>query len=276
MEQVMASQRKRTMRWRAVEFAAKRGFFVTRRTDLPRLRDFIESLHPVTTDRELIRLGSASDGGYLVPDDLDGIVACFSPGVGKSADFEAAVASRGIPCYLADASVEKPPISGPLIHFDRKFVGVFEDDRSTTMDRWVKRHAPPAGDLLLQMDIEGAEFACLLNVSEEVLSRFRIIVVELHHLNRLADPVGLDFISASLNRLLAFFHVVHIHPNNLVLPMRVDGLPVPIGLEVTLLRRDRGQVTGYATQFPHPLDRPNLPRIADFPLPDEWHKGAAN
>ena len=37
-------------------------------------------LSPCSNGHSLIRVGAARDGGYLVPDDLEGIVACFSPG----------------------------------------------------------------------------------------------------------------------------------------------------------------------------------------------------
>jgi hypothetical protein len=228
-------------------------------------------LHPVTTDKELIRIGGEGDGGYLVPDDLDGVVTCFSPGVGAVASFEAALAVRGIRCYMADAFVAGPPISHALIHFDKKFLGVVNDDSTITLDAWVKTRAPPDGDLLLQMDIEGAEWHVFLNVTDEILKRFRIIVVELHSLNRLIDKFGFDLILATLDRLLRQFHVVHIHPNNGVQPLNASGLTIPRCLEVTFLRRDRAQPKGYAKQFPHPLDRKNVPDLPDLVLPAEWY-----
>jgi hypothetical protein len=45
-------------------------------------------MRPVSTKYDLIRLGSPHDGGYLVPDCLVGIQACFSLGVSKVANFE--------------------------------------------------------------------------------------------------------------------------------------------------------------------------------------------
>jgi hypothetical protein len=42
----------------------------------------LERLYPVEGGHPLIRVGPDGDGGYLLPDDLSGIVACFSPGVG--------------------------------------------------------------------------------------------------------------------------------------------------------------------------------------------------
>ena len=83
--------------------------------------DLVKRLHPRLTEHPLIRLGGMGDGGYLVPDDLEGIEACFSPGVSDHASFEAALIARGIRCYLADASVSQAPITGDFAHFTPKF-----------------------------------------------------------------------------------------------------------------------------------------------------------
>src|SRR5262249_38221987 len=102
------------MKKTAVDILATLGISVSRWVDVQLVRRLIERLHPVTTDKKLIRIGGGGDGGYLVPDDLGGVVACFSPGVGAVASFEAALLSRGIPCYLVDASVTRPPIPDTL------------------------------------------------------------------------------------------------------------------------------------------------------------------
>jgi hypothetical protein len=257
---------------KALELLANRGVSLSRCIDVQILKRLIERMHPRTTSFDLIRVGGEGDGGYLVPDDFEGIVGCFSPGVDVVASFESAIVARGIPCFLADASVSGPPIADPLIHFDQKFLGVVDDDVTTTMDAWVKTYAAPTGDLILQMDIEGAEWPVLLNMSNEVLNRFRIIVLELHFLERLFDQVGFDFIFASLDRLLRRYHVVHLHPNNIVSPVTASGLTIPRLLEVTLLRNDRARPTGYAKQFPHPLDRQNLTDRRDNVLPACWFR----
>jgi hypothetical protein len=259
------------MKRAVINILATFGISVTRCVDVQSVRRLIERLHPVTTDKELIRIGEEGDGGYLVPDDLDGVVACFSPGVGTVASFEAALVARGICCCLADASVAGPPIPDTLIHFDKKFLGVVNDETTITLDAWVKSCAPLDGDLILQMDIEGAEWQVFLNVSDEILRRFRIIVVELHSLEQLIDKVGFNLMFAVLDRLLRQFHVVHTHPNNVVPALNPRGLPVPRFLEVTFLRRDRAQPTGYAKRFPHPLDRKNVPHLPDLVLPGEWY-----
>ena len=48
----------------------------------------INKLKPHDLGYALIRVGPANDGGYLIPDILNEIDYCFSPGVGNKTDFE--------------------------------------------------------------------------------------------------------------------------------------------------------------------------------------------
>ena len=57
-----------------------------------------------------IRIGSENDGGYLIPDDLYDIGACYSPGVDVNVSFEKELLiSKNINSHLADFSVNAPP-----------------------------------------------------------------------------------------------------------------------------------------------------------------------
>ena len=96
------------------------------------------------------------------------------------------------------------------------------------------------GDLLLQMDIEGAEWLALAQVSDRVLSRFRIIVLELHGL-RPGGPRRRDDVPAGAREA---GRPVRRRP-----PPRQQRQPdvpqpnydiAPI-VELTLLRKDRSQ-----------------------------------
>lgn len=249
------------------------GISVAKQADRGAVRRLIARLHPVVTHVPLVRLGAGGDGGYLVPDDLEGIAACFSPGVDDRASFESAMIARGIPCFLADRSVEAPPFANAMIRFERKFLGAIDDDATLTLDRWVADNAPGNDDLVLQMDIEGAEWIVLLNTTSETLRRFRVIVMEVHDLERLFDKHAFPIIEAAFLRLLQDFHLVHNHPNNYGGAVRVGDLVIPRVLELTWLRKDRADAIANARQFPHPLDVVNDPKSADIALPPQWFGG---
>jgi len=256
---------------RVVSAFLRAGVCLSKQADEGTVRDLIASLHPVTTCFPLIRIGDDGDGGYLLPDDLDGISACFSPGVSHWAPFETDLIGRGIPCFLADASVDEAPIKGAS--FIKKFVGVIDDDTTIRLDDWVAEFAPNEGDLLLQMDIEGAEWPVLLNASAAVLRRFRIMVIEFHDLERLMDEHALPIIAGVFARLLRDFHIVHNHPNNYGRTVHKGDLVIPRVMEMTFLRKDRAEASGFATTFPHPFDRTNAPHQADVALPTAWYGG---
>src|ERR1043165_4264971 len=81
------------------------------------LRNLIARLKPVDPGRTLCRLGGPHDGGYLVPDDFEGMGHSFSPGVGPSIDFDLDVARRGLQVHFADGSVPGLPASHPNYTF---------------------------------------------------------------------------------------------------------------------------------------------------------------
>src|SRR5947209_3762865 len=95
----------------------------SRATETHKILDFLSLVRPVKTNHDLIRIGGDTDGGYLVPNDFENIDICFSPGVSEVADFEADLAKRGIKCFLADYSVQAPPISNALFDFEKKYLG---------------------------------------------------------------------------------------------------------------------------------------------------------
>ena len=249
-------------------------FAVNRYTRSEQMEAFVRALHPVQAD--LIRVGPEADGGYLVPDVLDGIVACFSPGVGTCSDFELECAERGMVVFLADATVTGPAAEHPNFRFTKKFIGGYSDDTTVTLDEWVSESLAaegigPEGDLLLQMDIEGGEFASLIALSPELLRRFRVLTIEFHYLAQLAEDPFFALAASMFGKLLESHVVVHSHPNNCYLSVGIGGVPVPQVLELTFVRRDFDLGTGFATVFPHPLDADNLERPTVV-LPPAWYR----
>lgn len=233
------------------------------------IRDLIERLRPMCSDFPLIRMGSEHDGGYLVPDDLTGIAACISPGVSDECSFDTDAAARGMEVFMADASVDGPPTNNPHFHFSKLFFDTYNSDTTTTLDAFCADIAP-GEDLLLEMDIEGAEYRVLQSTSDALIRRFRIIIVEFHSLTSLFTPFGFDQISSVFGKLVRSHAVVHIHPNNAGPAFTKGDIAIPPTLEFTFHRRDRATFARRPLPFPHPLDGPNDVSVPDVVLPPIW------
>lgn len=253
-----------------VSLCLNAGIIVGKQIGNNNIMELLKRLYPVSSGIPLVRIGDTNDGTYLIPDDLQGIFACFSPGVSNRASFEEFFVQRGVRCYLADASVDKAPIQSDLVEFTKKFVGAVNDDYTLRMDDWVATRCPGSEDLLLQMDIESAEWHVLLDTSPSTIDRFRIICLELHDMERIFDKFAFPIIKSVFDKLLRNFVIVHSHPNNHGWYVKRGSLVVPRSLEVTLLRKDRVKSMSFAKTFPHPLDIKNAIHLPDIPLPKHW------
>lgn len=233
---------------------------------------FLHKIRPMTTNQTLIRIGSVTDGGYLIPDDFEGIEICFSPGVANQSDFELEMAKRNITSFMADYSVDGPAIPNPHFHFEKKFLGPTETEIYTTLESWVNRCAANKTDFILQMDIEDSEYEVLLSTPQETLQKFRIMTIEFHRFRKLFTKSQLAKLNDLFDKLLNDFVIVHNHPNNHARVINYRGLKIPLLTEITFLRKDRVTHSTPTLAFPHPLDRANVNNRPDHPLPECWYK----
>lgn len=245
-------------------------FLKTAEVTVVDIQSFFKQLKPMNCGIPMVRIGSAFDGGYVMPDDLEGIVASFSPGVSHMLDFDLEIAQRGIKCFLADASVDKLVSNHELFDFEERFLGGKTQNEYMTLNDWVGRKAPACGDLLLQMDIEGAEYDTLEATDDETLKRFRQIVLEVHNFQRVFKKHGLARLQALFARLSEYFIIVHLHYNNNLPLLTVSGLQFPRVFEITFLRKDRVRKLSVDVTIPHALDAPNARRLPDTPIPKFW------
>lgn len=233
-------------------------------------------LTPWNSGIELLRVGGDRDGGYLIPNDLEEVEALLSPGVAETWDFERDIGNRfGIRSYMIDGSVDAPEGLTDLQRFDPLWLGTESRRGVVSLRDWVGdvtlRHS---GDLILQMDIEGAEYRVLASTPLQTLRRFRIIGVEFHGLDwmRLAFAMRGRILPA-LRRLAVDFDVVHVHPNNCCGTFTILGVTVPRVLEVTYLRRDRFRGEHGRANLPSDLDQDCVQGLPSIRLPRSWPFG---
>lgn len=252
------------------KFLFRRGYFVERASSRIDVLDTVALLRAVPCSKSLIRLGRGGDGGYVLPDDFVGVGALFSPGVGFEWTFEEDFASlTRKPIFMCDPS----PVSEDCpFEVSQFLLGPSTHGSYISLEDWIQRSGVDDNqDLIMQMDIEGAEYAALQSCSDETLKRFRILVIEFHFLDRMLNGLMLELMyKPVLTRLHELFDVVNLHPNN---AGRLDvrsGIGIPQALEVTYLRKDRNAGPG-PQFFPDVQSHPNLPDRDEIALTFEWY-----
>lgn len=244
------------------------------------LRAALQLMVPKPCARPLVRIGGDGDGAYLIPDHLEGIEACFSPGVADCTALEQELADRhGIRSYLCDASVSAESLQlDPELHvFAPLWLGTHDGEQTQSLDAWVLGSAHgESRELLLQMDIEGAEYGALLACSDSVLERFRIVVLELHLLDHLESARFLNMVFLPvLQKLQRQFDCVHAHANNCCGVVELAGCSVPRVIELTFYRRSLNAPPLHPVQIPHPLDVVNVPGLPPILLGAPWSASGA-
>lgn len=215
-----------------------------------------------------------------MPDDLKDVEACFSPGVSNFKDFEDNLADTyGIKSHMCDFSSDlslfKTPLRNGLQTFEKKWLASKQAENSITLEDWVKEKCPQSqADLILQMDIEGAEYEILPLIHSSLFLRFRIIIIELHRLGVLQRPHSAnEILRPTLEKLSSTHTCVHAHPNNCCGQFihEETGMNIPRVAEFTFLRNDRfTSVRYHAPQLPHPLDIVNALHKEPIHLNSSW------
>jgi hypothetical protein len=220
---------------------------------------------------ELARFGEPNDGGYLACRNLlKDVRAAYSYGISGYDGWGCQISTElKVPVHQYDCfNTTQPscPTGRPVFHPEcvagsqsTDSAGRFFD----SMQSQFARNGDAAKQVIVKMDVEGAEWDSMLKTPDAVFEKIDQMIFEFH---------GVDQnIARSLEvvlRLKKFFYVAHLHINNYSC---WPGLG-PFGgwaYEVTfvskrLAKRESGG--GLAT-LPSPLDTPNNPAAPDCQVP---------
>ena len=219
---------------------------------------------------ELRRYGKDHDGGYVMLEDWPEEGAAYSIGIMDDVSWDAAMAAKGYPVHMYDHTIAGLPHEHENFHWSP--IGLGETDRpeenllslATLLER--NGHLG-CRDLILKMDVEGAEWAALLHLPDRFLEHFRQILVEFHDCSRLDDAEHAQTMLRVFSLLNVSHRVVHIHANNWSSYDLVGGIPFPSVLEVSYVRQDVCTTVPSKRTFPTSLDMPNDANRPDYALP---------
>jgi hypothetical protein len=238
----------------------------------PRLQIFARQIFSLlrpqdAVGKRLVRKGRDFDGGYIMLDHALENATAYSLGINDDASWDLDMAMLGCDVFQYDHTIDKFPIAHPKFHSFR--VGICElptdDPNLKTIDELIRinKH-PDHRDMILKMDIEGAEWKVLEYISETTLARFSQIVLELHLLSHVDDIHRLRRILNGLEKLNRTHQVIHVHANNCGRIALVAGVLLPDSLEVTLVRKTDHSFSECRKIFPTELDMPCNHAAADF------------
>jgi hypothetical protein len=234
-----------------------------------RCAEAAQLLRPYATDGALIRVGDAGDGGYVMIEAFDAAGA-ISIGIGGNVSWDLDMARRGLPIGMFDPTIVAPPATVPGGTFHR--IGLGTPVQAAASGLALKplaqllelANAPASGDLILKIDIEGAEWDALADVDD--FARYPQVVLELHDMGRLND----EETAANVLHLLRAIHAthlpVHVHANNEAGLAAFGAYWLPEVLEVSYVRRDLARGACPADAIDTHLDTPSNARFADLSL----------
>jgi hypothetical protein len=254
----------------ALRYAREDPATVRETPEYRRVAEVVGLLQPCRVEGlGFVRIGAGNDGGYVMLDALAAphVAAAYSCGVGDDVSWDLDVASHGIDVWLFDHTVPRLPAEHPRFRFARTgLTGRVAAPRCRTLGQLIAANGHEGRrDLILKMDIEGAEWDVLDETATATLEQFQQIVVEFHDVAKVLDPVLRKPLVAVLEKLNRTHQVVHVHGNGCDVPVWIGDLVLPQVTEVTYVRRRdfEGRFVPHTGTFPTELDRPNRPGFPD-------------
>lgn len=218
----------------------------------------------------LRRFGRTGDGGYCLVDDLNEDDIVYSFGINDDVSWDKDITKTGAHVFMYDPTIDCLPEYNERFHFERiGITGDVEDKNYLLLDSILKRNCHDNNErMILKMDVEGAEWDVLENVSTEIIRKFRQITLEMHGM---LDETEKDRKLKIIRKICDTHQPIWVHGNNFSYAETLDDLCVPNALEVTFASKDHYQSCKELCNVVCDLDMPNWCELPDFVL-GNWSK----
>lgn len=162
----------------------------------------------------LVRTGREHDGGYILLDDFcEGGIA-YSFGISNDVSWDKDMASRGYDVFMYDHTINGLPEENARFHWFRQGIadGTTQDERLKTLNELIRNnHHEDKNNMILKMDVEGAEWGFLQNVSSDTLAQFSQMTFEFHNITKHDKP---ELVLEAFMKINRTHQLIHIHANN--------------------------------------------------------------
>ena len=224
-----------------------------------------------------IRLGNDFDGGYVIAEinkDDNPYKLLISCGIGKDISFEKHFTDKyNIKCYAFDGTIQQlPNESNSEIIFVNKNISKENSNTNTNMLDIINEN----DNIFLKMDIETWEYDWLSIINDDILNKFKQIVIEFHFpftysediFNSFSYPMDVEYKMKCLAKIAETHYLVHFHCNNCCGTTNYENIVVPNVFECTYVRKNLvSSIELNNTKIPDPiLDRPNVKGNPDIEL----------
>lgn len=214
--------------------------------------------------KNFVRVGKKNDGGYTLIDNFKSGGIAYSFGINDDVSWEAGMATRGYEIFMYDPTIDALPETNEHFHFFKQGIAGFEfpNYALNTLNHFVHVNGHEDCDnMILKMDVEGAEWSFLATVSSELLSSFDQMVFEFHDLILDKDQSVMNATLACINKINRTHTLIHVHANNYdSLLILDDKILMPNVLELTYVKTANYTFADDENIFlPKPFDEPNNP-----------------
>ncbi len=226
----------------------------------------------LVSDREYIRIGRMNDGGYVMLDDFHAGMNAYSFGICDDVSWDKEMADRyEINIFMYDHTISKLPEYHKKFHYFKAGISGKDDfaNQVFSMETLLKNNGDAENkNLILKMDVEGAEYDFLENTSSAIINNFKQMVFELHNITKLENR---DKIKKALEKLNETHQAVWVHGNNCNYAEYENDMIVPNTIEVLYLNKSYYSFEDGEVCFPWDIDQSNKYKLNDFSL-GNWGK----
>lgn len=229
-------------------------------------RYLYELLKPfVVKNKKMIRIGRNNDGGYIMLDDFADDMKAYSFGICDDISWDMDVHSVGnMNVYMFDHTINRLPMYIEGCSWKKMGIGITDQKDLLSLKTILEKNGDLHNrNLILKMDIEGAEWEILNDLGSDIICNFKQMVFELHNLTDISTQ---NLIMEVLKKINKTHQVSWIHGNNFGIAEFDSGYLMPESMEVLWVRKDTYEILDVPHSLPFEMDMPNDPMKVDFDL----------